>query len=92
MSNVASSFCHRFVLFLFLVYWLASNAAHAQQDKFDSLNSLLNSTGRDSMRASVLLQLSREMYRSGRYVDEARYATEALKLSQLVAYINGEGD
>lgn len=92
MPNVEFSFCHRFVLSLFVIYLLVFNIAHAQHDKLDSLSALLITMARDSSRVKVLLQLSREMYRSGRYDDEARYATEGLKLSKMLNYANGEGE
>jgi signal transduction histidine kinase len=89
--NVVSFFFGRFS-WSFTVLLLASFAALAQPGTVDSLNRLAQQLGRDTSRVNVLIQLSREMYRSGNHDHEVRYATEALELSQSLGFVKGEGD
>ena len=70
----------------------ASTIASAQQQKIDSLLSLLESSKPDTVRINILAQLSREMYRSGRYDDEVKFATEGLGIAITLKYGKGQGD
>lgn len=70
---------------------LSSPGLHAQH-AVDSLQNLLTKTGQDTVKVNILTTLSREMYRSGRYEDEVRYATEALEVANAIGSHNGQGD
>jgi tetratricopeptide (TPR) repeat protein len=73
----------------FLVLLIAAGSCFSQDKKLDSLFSVLNNLGRDTVRVKCLNKIADKLMRAGEYDTSIYYCNEAKKLAELLSYKSG---